>query len=76
MVTRHQAERAQEKLGRRLNFPDWLRGIGLMHDPSGSYFLKVNVQRLTDEIRAVVPSEVEGVPVEVSIVGRLSPRAS
>lgn len=74
MVTRSQAEQAQEKLGRSLDFPTWLRGIGLMHDSAGSYFLKVNVQAMTDEVRAALPAEIEGVPVKVDVVGVLHPR--
>ncbi len=53
-VSREQAEQAQEALGRELNDPWWLRGIGIMRDEHGSYFLKVDVQSVVDN-KIMVP---------------------
>ncbi|KKL60719.1 hypothetical protein LCGC14_2202510 [marine sediment metagenome] len=69
MITRERAEHAQDLLGAKLNRPSWLRGIGLTHDSKRSWSLKVNVQALTDEVKAVVPKMVGDVPVSVEVVG-------
>jgi len=71
MITRKQAEHAQQILGARLARPQWLRGIGITFDDEGSHLLKVNVQEITDEVRSIIPFIIEGVPVNLCVVGTI-----
>lgn len=69
MKTHEQALRAKETLRSAIGRPEWLRGIGVSFAPEGGYCVKVNVQALTDEVRRLVPEEVDGVQVRFEAVG-------
>jgi len=71
MISEQEALDALDKLGEHLDYPGWLRGIGLMQDENGSYFLSVNVSRSTDEVRTQVPSRIGGVPVQIVEIGTI-----
>lgn len=62
---------AQKILGKKLNRPDWLRGIGIIGGPELGYGLVVNVGKLTEEVAAAIPLHVEGVSVSVVEVGTI-----
>ena len=69
MISDGQAKAAQKKLRDQLNRPSWGRGIGISEDPPGSCILVVLVNEMTDEIQRVVPSNVDGVPVRLEVIG-------
>jgi hypothetical protein len=73
MIDRNQAIRAQDKLGTRIGAKPWLRGIAVLADGSGSHYLRVNVQAMTEDVKTAVPKNVEGVPIIVQPVGKLRP---
>jgi hypothetical protein len=72
MVSVGDVERAKEVLKSYLGHPSWLRGIGI-GGKSGDYCVQVNVERLTDDVRAAIPSTIDGVPVLVQAVGQIRP---
>lgn len=53
--------------------PAWSRGVGIGRGQDGSHFVKVNVGKLTEEVRAAIPPEVDGVWVVVEEVGTIVP---
>jgi len=72
MVTYERASTARDALCSSLfegSPPVWSRGFGVGRDQDGSYFVKVNVGSLTDEVRASLPETVDGVPVVIEEVG-------
>jgi hypothetical protein len=73
MITIEEAREAKVALGHKLNRPPWLRGIGIKHDKTGSPVIKVNVGKLTEEVRAQIPIKMGNVPVEVDEVGDIVP---
>jgi hypothetical protein len=71
MASTEAAIKAKATLRAKLGRPAWLRGIGVgLHD--GSPCIQVNVAELSEEVRAAIPEEVEGVPVRVVAVGDIS----
>lgn len=66
MADLKQARTAKSHLRTALAGQDGVRGIGLQPDGDG-YFLRVNVERASDG--ATVPDRVDGVPVDVRVVG-------
>lgn len=66
---------AKESLKLQLGDPAWLRGIGIGGE-SGNYCVKVNVDKLTHEVRASIPTQVRGVPVLIEAVGEIRARPS
>ncbi len=66
------AKEAKDALRVQLGPRTWLRGIGIGFDDSNEHFVKVNVYELTDEVRAVVPNEVNGVRVLIDVVGNIT----
>lgn len=69
-ATLEQARAAKEKLRERMSGISELRGIGIAI-LDGGYGVKIN---LACEPEQPIPSEVDGVPVIVSIVGSIVPR--
>ena len=71
MASIEEARAAKVKVGRMLgNHPD-LRGVGIARS-NGSFGLKVNLADARDA--AVVPCDVDGVPVLVEVVGEVRAR--
>lgn len=68
MATIDEAREAKSVLKATLGKPEWLRGIGIGSDPSGAV-VRVNVVDDTDEVRKAVPVSVNGVAVEIHVVG-------
>lgn len=66
MATRQEARVAKDTAKVKLQRVRGLNGIGLIKTGTG-YGLKVNLE--TDESAGEIPDEVDGVPVEVEIVG-------
>ena len=69
MATIDEAREAKSVLKATLGKPEWLRGIGIGSDPSGGAVVRVNVVDDTDEVRKAVPVSVNGVAVEIHVVG-------
>lgn len=69
MADLQQARTAKSHLRTALSGRDGVRGIGLQPDGDG-YALRVNVEHPSD--RAGVPERVDGVPVDVRVVGAIS----
>lgn len=69
MATLDQARKAKASLKASLGKPGWLRGLGIGSDPSGGAVVRVNVATLTDEVRQAVPTSMNGVSVEIHVVG-------
>ena len=69
MVSLDQAQAAKETLKKRLGRPSWLRGIGISRNERGDYVVKVNVAVESADIRETVPRLVEGVEVQIDVVG-------
>lgn len=57
---------ARDVLKVQLGKASWLRGIGI-----GPNSVEVRVQALTPEVRALIPEEVQGIPINVEAVGDL-----
>ncbi len=74
MVDLEQVRKAKEALKVKLNRAPWLRGIGIGKSSAGSYVVRVLVQQLSHEVREALPPEIEGVPVEVDVVGDIFPQ--
>jgi hypothetical protein len=68
MADLKQARSAKSHLRLALSGHDGVRGIGLRPDGDG-YGLRVNVERPADG--AGVPDRVDGVPVDVRVVGAI-----
>lgn len=68
-VTRVQAENACHHLKERLRGMGGIQGIGIAVLDNG-YGLKVN---LRDSVTGPIPSEIDGVPVIVDVVGIIAP---
>jgi len=62
MITRKQAEQAKEKLAKQLSEHPWFRGITLGLGGTG-IGIRVAAEEVTDEVRALVPAEFEGLEV-------------
>jgi hypothetical protein len=73
MVTEEAASAAQEALSQALDNPPWLWGVCLFHDSEGSFFLRVHVAVMDEEIVDAIPASVLGVPVEILQTKRLVP---
>ena len=69
MATLDEARRAKECVKTLLGKPAWLRGIGIGSDSGGAFVVQVSVSELSDEVKRLVPSECEGVPVRVDTAG-------
>ena len=65
-----QALIAKTHLRSSLGRPKWLRGIGVGLDDTG-YFVKINVNTITSEIRNAVPRQVNQVSVKLDAVGEI-----
>jgi hypothetical protein len=70
MVTQAQALAAKVALRVRLDRPSWLRGIGISREGE-NFFIKVNVDRITPEVRAIIPEEIGGVQIRIEPVGEI-----
>lgn len=68
MTTLEQATKAKEVLRSAMGRPRWLRGVGIGKDHKG-YFVKVNVDVITPELRQDIPRDVDGVRVWLDAVG-------
>lgn len=70
-ATLEDAKRARTSLGQHLNYPPWLRGIGITQasciDCPQPFQIAVRVAR--EEDRALVPATWDGFPVETIAVG-------
>lgn len=73
MINLEQAQDAKLAVKELLDRPAWLRGIGIGRDENGSYFVKVNVNKLTDEVKSTVPCNINNVPVILAVVGDYRP---
>ncbi len=75
MITRSQAIKAKDKLKNILHGKSWVRGIGMTLDGDiaigGEWAIKVNVNKLTDEVGEDIPDIVDGVKVVVEEVGEI-----
>ena len=72
-ITKEKAESAAVKLGEKLKQPSWLTGgIGVGKCRS-SYVIFVYVNKLSDEIRKKIPMSVDGVPIQLEVVGKVKP---
>lgn len=65
------AQAAQDQLAGTLGDHPQVNGIGVAR-ADGGYVVKVNVR--SQKAREAVPDEVDGVTVQVQIVGRISKR--
>jgi hypothetical protein len=72
MASLSEVQHAKEVLKGRIGQASWLRGIGI-GGKSGSYCVKVNVDHLSPDVTASIPTVVEGVPVIVQAVGEIRP---
>ncbi len=68
MAELSKARAAKARLRSDLAGHDGVRGVGISRDADG-YHLRVNLQRESD--RDHVPGQVDGVPVDVRVTGRL-----
>lgn len=66
------ARAAQGSLATQLDGSAWVRGIGIAVLSDG-YGVRVNVASLADGAVPALPTEVDGVPVEVREVGDVTP---
>lgn len=71
-----EAEAAKRRLLAQVGRPSWLRGLGIGFADDGGYRLEVKVDDLSGAVRDAIPTELEGVEVHVSAVGRITPRGS
>lgn len=71
MADLQQARAAKANLRSALSSTRGVRGIGLSRGADG-YALQVNLERSTPD--GEIPHQVDGVPVQVKVVGALSPR--
>lgn len=69
MINLKQASEAQDKLGPKLMVEPWFRGIAVLADDAGSHYLKVNVEAVTEAVRAKLPADVDGVPIRIDAIG-------
>lgn len=69
-VTFKDAHSAKATLQSRLGRRTWLRGIGVTGGPGGHH-IRVNVDAMTDDARSAIPDFVNGVAVEVAVVGNI-----
>lgn len=66
------AERAQKQLRARFGRLEGVRGIGVTWNENGDAHVRVNVDgRKRESVSKVIPSEVDGVAVELRSVGAL-----
>ena len=72
MIDIARARKAKDALRVRLSRPSWLRGIGIGIDPRGSHLVRVMVVEMNDDVRKALPTEIDGVPVEVDVTGDFS----
>jgi hypothetical protein len=72
MIGIEQARKAKDALRGRLNRPPWLRGVGVGIDQAGSHLVRVMVAEMNDDVRRALPTEIDGVPVEVDVTGDFS----
>ncbi len=72
MVGIEQARKAKDALRLRLSRPSWLRGVGVGIDPNGSHLVRVMVAEMNDDVRKALPTEIDGVPVEIDVTGDFS----
>jgi hypothetical protein len=61
---------AKLRLKKLLHSCSWLRAIGIGMQGDG-YCLRVYVAELEPGIAALLPSEVDGLPVEVLVIGEI-----
>jgi len=73
MIDIDQAQKAKNALRMRLSRPPWLRGVGIGIDSNGSHLVHVMVSEMNDCVRKSLPSEIDGVPVEVNVTGDFYP---
>ena len=71
MTPYDKAAKAKETLRSAMGRPRWLRGVGLGQDRHG-YFVRVNVDAITPELREDIPREVDGVRVWLEAVGDIT----
>ena len=64
------ARNAQTALLSRLGKPRWLRGIGIAAGAVPK--LRVDVEYSNPEVRASVPRTIDGVAIEVRVVGKIT----
>ncbi len=70
MADLQQARAVKAHLRRTLAHTRGLRGIGVTPDGDG-YAVQVNLERTPER---ALPRQVDGVPVQVKVVGTLTPR--
>ena len=65
---------AKRALARRLLRHAGLSGVGIEAAEGGGERIKVYLAADDDNLRALIPPAVEGYPVVVEVVGRITPR--
>jgi len=74
MVTIEQARLVQKKVVDLLNRPSWLGGVSLRSYPTGSFAVCVLVlEGFETKEAAHLPAMLDGVPIVIEQVGRISP---
>jgi hypothetical protein len=69
MTTIADAERAQRRVREKFGRLQGVRGIGVTWDEKGNAWIRVNVEsRLRDAVSKLVPSEFDGVAIELRSV--------
>lgn len=71
MITVERARLAKDNIRKLLNRPVWLCGIGISKN-NNDFCVQVQVSKITDEIRKMIPSEMDGVLVIIEQVGSIS----
>lgn len=71
MATRQQARRVKDHLREILRDSPGYSGAGLV-DADGDFHVRINVERNADA--AGIPVEVDGVEVDVEVVGAIEPQ--
>ena len=72
MTSLEQARKAKAILAKRLGAHPWLMGIGVASGGSG-FCIQVNVDSGAGEPVGAVPEHIDGVPVRIERVGKLTP---
>jgi hypothetical protein len=67
------ARRVKDRLLNDLGNPGWLQGAGLTR-VGGVTGVRISVSELTDEARAKLPAEIDGVPIQVVVAWNPEPR--
>ena len=73
-TSREQAESVVVKLSERFKNSKFITGgIGVRENPKDSFVVMMYVNELSDKIRQAVPMSMDGVPIQLSEVGKVKP---